>query len=110
MDEEDLEKIGEQLYNLIHPKHKDNAGKLTGEVTSMLCYLYIWNFFFHYNIDYQHYVWTPQNQSSPACLCVSGMLLELPGPVLGQMLQDEATLTAAVEKALRALQLAQEPR
>lgn len=41
MDEEDLEKIGEQLYNLIHPKHKDNAGKLTGEVTSMLCYLYI---------------------------------------------------------------------
>ncbi|KAM8742996.1 uncharacterized protein AB9X84_017468 [Acanthopagrus schlegelii] len=67
MDEEDPEKIGEQLYNLIHPKHKDNAGKLTG------------------------------------------MLLELPGPVLGQMLQDEATLTAAVEKALRALQLAQEP-
>lgn len=40
MDEEDLEKIGEQLYNLIHPKHKDNAGKLTGEVTWMLCYLF----------------------------------------------------------------------
>nr|XP_046230546.1 uncharacterized protein LOC124051325 isoform X2 [Scatophagus argus] len=37
-----------------------------------------------------------------------GMLLELPGPVLRQMLQDEAMLTAAVEKALRALQPAQE--
>ncbi|XP_029372096.1 uncharacterized protein LOC115052226 isoform X2 [Echeneis naucrates] len=41
---------------------------------------------------------------------LTGMLLELPGPVLSQMLQDEAMLTAAVEKALRALQLAQEPR
>ncbi|XP_029372095.1 uncharacterized protein LOC115052226 isoform X1 [Echeneis naucrates] len=40
---------------------------------------------------------------------LTGMLLELPGPVLSQMLQDEAMLTAAVEKALRALQLAQEP-
>ncbi|XP_051267827.1 uncharacterized protein LOC127370120 [Dicentrarchus labrax] len=40
---------------------------------------------------------------------LTGMLLELPGAVLSQMLQDEATLTAAVEKALRALQLAQEP-
>ncbi|XP_070781180.1 uncharacterized protein [Enoplosus armatus] len=40
---------------------------------------------------------------------LTGMLLELPGPVLNQMLQDEATLTTAVEKALRALQLAQEP-
>lgn len=39
---------------------------------------------------------------------LTGMLLELPGPVLRQMLQDEATLSAAVEKALRALQLAQE--
>ena len=38
------------------------------------------------------------------------MLLELPFPVLSQMLQDEAMLTAAVEKALRALHLAQEPR
>ncbi|XP_044031209.1 uncharacterized protein LOC122866086 [Siniperca chuatsi] len=66
-EEEDLETLGEQLYNLIYPKHKETAGKLTG------------------------------------------MLLELPGPVLSQMLQDEATLTAAVEKALRALQLAQEP-
>lgn len=44
------------------------------------------------------------------CLCVPGMLLELPAPVLSQMLQDEATLTAALEKALRALQLAQESR
>ncbi|XP_019133924.2 uncharacterized protein LOC104924493 isoform X1 [Larimichthys crocea] len=67
-EEEDLDSLGEQLYSLIHPKHKDNAGKLTG------------------------------------------MLLELPGPVLSQMLQDEATLTAAVEKALRALQLEQGPR
>lgn len=34
MDEdEDLETLGEQLYSLIYPKHKDNAGKLTGEVT-----------------------------------------------------------------------------
>ncbi|XP_035463578.1 uncharacterized protein LOC118284715 isoform X2 [Scophthalmus maximus] len=41
---------------------------------------------------------------------LTGMLLELPGPVLSQMLQDEAMLTAAVEKALRALQLAREPR
>ncbi|XP_078126790.1 uncharacterized protein LOC144530908 isoform X2 [Sander vitreus] len=40
---------------------------------------------------------------------LTGMLLELPGPVLSQMLQDKATLNAAVEKALRALQLAQEP-
>ncbi|XP_070845190.1 uncharacterized protein [Chaetodon trifascialis] len=66
-DEEDLETLGEQLYTLIYPKHKEDAGKLTG------------------------------------------MLLELPGPVLGQMLRDEATLTAAVEKALRALQPTQEP-
>ncbi|XP_026209765.1 uncharacterized protein LOC113158230 [Anabas testudineus] len=39
---------------------------------------------------------------------LTGMLLELPGPVLSQMLQDEAMLSAAVEKALRALQ-SQEP-
>lgn len=38
-------------------------------------------------------------------LCVLGMLLELPAAVLSQMLQDEAMLTTAVEKALRALQL-----
>lgn len=36
MDEENLESIGEQLYNLIHPKHKDCAGKLTGEA-QFLC-------------------------------------------------------------------------
>lgn len=65
--EEDLETLGEQLYSLIYPKHKEDAGKLTG------------------------------------------MLLELPCPVLSQMLQDESLLTAAVEKALRALQLAHEP-
>lgn len=66
MDEgDDLEGLGEQLYDLIYPKHAEMAGKLTG------------------------------------------MLLELPGPVLSQMLQDEDMLTAALEKALRALQLPQ---
>ncbi|XP_008421923.1 polyadenylate-binding protein 3 isoform X2 [Poecilia reticulata] len=62
--EEDLEILGEELYSLIYPKHREDAAKLTG------------------------------------------MLLELPAAVLSQMLQDEAMLTAAVEKALRALQLA----
>lgn len=38
------------------------------------------------------------------------MLLELPVPALSQMLQDEAKLTTAVEKAFRALQLEQESR
>ncbi|KAM9306351.1 uncharacterized protein KZ484_026828 isoform 2-T2 [Pholidichthys leucotaenia] len=37
------------------------------------------------------------------------MLLELPVPVLHQVLHEEATLTTAVEKAVRALHLAQEP-
>lgn len=36
---------------------------------------------------------------------LTGMLLELPAPVVIQMLQDEAQLSEAVEKALRALQL-----
>ncbi|XP_015236920.1 uncharacterized protein LOC119776577 [Cyprinodon tularosa] len=62
--EEDLETLGEQLYSMIYPKHKESAGKLTG------------------------------------------MLLELPKAVLSQMLQDEAILTAALEKALKALQAA----
>ncbi|XP_034565633.1 uncharacterized protein LOC117831187 isoform X2 [Notolabrus celidotus] len=66
-EEEDLETYGEQLYSLIYPKHKENAGKLTG------------------------------------------MLLELPCPVLSQILQDEAMLTTAVDKAVIALQLAQDP-
>lgn len=43
-------------------------------------------------------------------LCVSGMLLELPRPALNQMLQDEALLTKALEKALRALDKQVEPR
>lgn len=30
-DHEDLETLGEQLYNIIYQKHKDDAGKLTGE-------------------------------------------------------------------------------
>lgn len=42
--------------------------------------------------------------------CVLGMLLELPLPVLSQMLQDETMLTAAVEKAFRALQLEHKSR
>ncbi|XP_031658897.1 uncharacterized protein LOC109903761 isoform X6 [Oncorhynchus kisutch] len=37
------------------------------------------------------------------------MLLELPGPVLTRMQQDEAMLSEALEKALRALQLPQGP-
>ncbi|XP_071009566.1 uncharacterized protein [Oncorhynchus clarkii lewisi] len=37
------------------------------------------------------------------------MLLELPGPVLTRMQQDEAMLTEALKKALRALQLPQGP-
>ncbi|KAM7368813.1 hypothetical protein PAMP_013120 [Pampus punctatissimus] len=49
----------------------------------------------------------PKHEESAGKL--TGMLLELPGPVLSQMLQDEAMLTAAVDKALRALQAAQEP-
>ncbi|KAF6729147.1 Polyadenylate-binding protein [Oryzias melastigma] len=40
---------------------------------------------------------------------LTGMLLELPASVLTKMLQDEALLTAAVEKAHTALQLVQEP-
>lgn len=31
MDGEDIESVGEQLYNLIYPKHKESAGKLTGK-------------------------------------------------------------------------------
>ncbi|XP_077352787.1 uncharacterized protein LOC144001959 isoform X2 [Festucalex cinctus] len=36
---------------------------------------------------------------------LTGMLLELPAPVLSKMLQDEAMLTTAVEKAVTALQV-----
>ncbi|KAL0965915.1 hypothetical protein UPYG_G00287800 [Umbra pygmaea] len=64
-DEEDLEALGEQLYDLIYPKHIEIAGKLTG------------------------------------------MLLELPVPVLTQMQQDETMLSEALEKALRALKVPQ---
>ncbi|CAM9108121.1 unnamed protein product [Lampetra planeri] len=65
-DEEDLETLGEQLYSRIYPKHREDAGRLTG------------------------------------------MLLELPGSVLSQMLHDGDMLTSAVDKALRALQPADE--
>lgn len=60
--EEDLESLGEKLYDLISPKHADLAPKLTG------------------------------------------MLLELPGDVISQMLQDEALFTKALQRALAALQ------
>lgn len=40
---------------------------------------------------------------------LTGMLLELPGPLLDQILQDEVLLSEALEKAVRALQLAEEP-
>lgn len=30
--EENLETLGEKLYSLIYPKHKEDAGKLTGDV------------------------------------------------------------------------------
>ncbi|XP_010862858.1 uncharacterized protein LOC105006173 isoform X1 [Esox lucius] len=66
-DEKDLEALGEQLYDLIYPKHTEIAGKLTG------------------------------------------MLLELPAPVLTQIQHDETMLTEALDKALRALQLPQDP-
>ncbi|XP_072310755.1 uncharacterized protein [Eucyclogobius newberryi] len=66
-DEEDVEKLGEELYNRIYTQHKETAGKLTG------------------------------------------MLLELPFAVLVQLLQDEALLTAAVDKASKALQEEKQP-
>ncbi|XP_020777564.1 E3 ubiquitin-protein ligase hyd [Boleophthalmus pectinirostris] len=66
-DEENVEKLGEELYSRIYKQHKDTAGKLTG------------------------------------------MLLELPFAVLVQLLQDEAMLTAAVDKAFKALQEATKP-
>lgn len=34
--EEDLETLGEQLYAVIHSKHKGDAGKLTGEETRLI--------------------------------------------------------------------------
>ncbi|XP_068609441.1 uncharacterized protein [Brachionichthys hirsutus] len=40
---------------------------------------------------------------------LTGMLLELPVPVLSRMVRDENMLTAALEKALGALEMDQEP-
>lgn len=40
-DEEDFETLGERLYSRIYPKHKETAGKLTGEVT---CVVTLWIF------------------------------------------------------------------
>lgn len=34
--EEDLETLGEQLYAAIYSKHKEDAGKLTGEETCLI--------------------------------------------------------------------------
>ncbi|KAJ8377620.1 hypothetical protein AAFF_G00255290 [Aldrovandia affinis] len=65
-DEEEVEVLGEQLYDLIYPRHAEMAGKLTG------------------------------------------MLLELPGSVLAEMLQDDTMLTKALDKALSALQLSRD--
>lgn len=66
-DEEDVDGLGEKLYNRICTQHQETAGKLTG------------------------------------------MLLELPCTTLVQLLQDETMLTEAVEKAVKALQEANEP-
>lgn len=33
--EEDLDTLGEQLYAVIYSKHKEDAGKLTGEETCL---------------------------------------------------------------------------
>lgn len=38
-EEEDLETYGEQLYALIYPKHKENAGKLTGMLLELPCHV-----------------------------------------------------------------------
>lgn len=52
-DHEDLETLGEQLYTIIYPKHKDNAGKLTGEQMNadcsvmLLCSKQNGSYFFH---------------------------------------------------------------
>lgn len=67
-DEEDVDRLGEELYSRIFTQHQEIAGKITG------------------------------------------MLLELPYTVLVQLLQDEAMLTVAVDKAVKALQEAKEPR
>lgn len=40
-EEEDLETYGEQLYALIHPEHKENAGKLTGTVACMVSFWFV---------------------------------------------------------------------
>lgn len=66
-DQEDPDRLGEELYNRICAHHHEIAGKLTG------------------------------------------MLVELPCTILVQLLQDESMLTVAVDKAVKALQEAQEP-
>lgn len=58
---EDVDTLGEKLYNVLHPKYTDMTPKLTG------------------------------------------MLLELPASVVNEMLQDEALLNKATERALNAL-------
>lgn len=58
---EDVDTLGEKLYDVLHPKYTDMTPKLTG------------------------------------------MLLELPASVVNEMLQDEALLNKATERALNAL-------
>lgn len=134
--EEDLETLGEQLYTAIYSKHKEDAGKLTGEETCLI------------TVQWGKLAWEPKgcyatfygctlnvkmfmvlvrfccgflNFQVSECVflflfvfcpntCVLGMLLELPVPVITRILQDEAVLTAAVDKAFGALQVAQESR
>lgn len=35
---EDVETLGEQLYSRIYPEHSEDAGKLTGEDISIVCF------------------------------------------------------------------------
>lgn len=102
--QEDLDTLGEQLYSVIYSKHKEDAGKLTGEETCLTTVQWPkWLVHFMDCIEGVFGVWF-------RCVYVAGMLLELPVPVITRILQDEAVLTAAVDKALGALQVAQESR
>lgn len=132
--EEDLETLGEQLYAAIYSKHKEDAGKLTGEETCLItvqwgklawepkgCYATFYGCTLNVNmftvlVRFCYWFLNVTFQSVFfVCLfcpntCVLGMLLELPVPVITRILQDEAVLTAAVDKAFGALQVAQESR
>lgn len=55
-DHEDLETLGEQLYAIIYPKHKDKAGKITGEEVHAGYFVKLifakskWSYLLNYNI------------------------------------------------------------